>query len=603
MDLEFMNYLLKKLHRKFEMKLINNLKSLWTIILLNKSRKLHFTFLFFLILISSFFELFSIGLFLPFLGILTSPDKVFFYFQKFNLSSIFIYNKSTDLIFPITIIFILAVIFNGLFRMLLLWYQTKLSFSIGAELSNKVYRITLYQPYKTHISKNSSDIISAITNKVAGVIFNILVPIPTLIASIVILIFILSSLIYINPIIAISSFSCFTIIYLLIVLFTKNSIEEAGVITNIENTKVIKTLQEGLGGIRDVLIDGSQETFCEIYKNADLQLRKSQAKITFISTTPRYIIEMFALVLMSIYAFILSSNGTSSPIPILGTIALGAQRILPILQQIFVSYTNIKGGESALVDVLALLNQPMPIIKTNVSDKLNFKDKIFFDDVSFSYNSNSFVLSNINFEIRKGDKIGVFGKTGGGKSTLLDLLMGLLQTTKGQIKIDDINLNYENVKQWQNHLSHVPQNIFLSDSTIAENIAFGVPIHNIDFEELKIAATKAQLIETINNLTEGFYTKVGERGVRLSGGQRQRIGIARALYKKANIIVFDEATSALDNQTESEIMEEIYNLDNELTIIIVAHRLSTLKKCNKFIEVKDHNIFIYEKFENILLND
>ena len=585
------------------MKLIKNLNILWLIIIENRVRKIQFIILFSLILISSFFELFSIGVFLPFLGALTSPERILFYYNNTFISQYFLYNNSKDLILPITILFITAVLLNGIFRVILLWYQTKLSFSIGAELSNKVYSRTLYQPYKVHILQNSSDIISAITNKVAGVIFNILVPIPTLIASIVILFFILSSLIYIDPVVAISSFSCFTIIYLIIIFITKKKISEAGVITNRENTNVIKTLQEGLGGIRDVLIDGSQETFIKIYKNADLQLRKSQAKITFISSSPRYVIEMFVLIIMSIFAFKISSNGSSSPIPLLGTLALGAQRVLPILQQIYVSYTNIKGGEASLLDVLSLLKQPTPIKKIIGENKLSFKSTIIFDNISFAYNNNILVLSNICFQIKKGEKIGIFGKTGGGKSTLLDILMGLLQPSKGSIKVDDEIIDDRNISLWQNHLSHVPQNIFLSDSSIAENIAFGIPLNQIDFDELKNAATKAQLIDTINALPEGFHTKVGERGVRLSGGQRQRIGIARALYKKANIIIFDEATSALDNKTEKEIMQEIYNLDKNLTIIIVAHRLSTLKECNKFIEVKNHNIFVHNNFEEISIID
>jgi ABC-type multidrug transport system fused ATPase/permease subunit len=582
------------------MKLIKNLQALLFIIIEEKYRKLQIIILFTLILISSFFELFSIGVFLPFLGALTSPEKILYYYNNTFISKYFIFNNSRDLILPISILFITAVLLNGIFRVVLLWYQTKLSFSIGAELSNKVYSRTLYQPYKVHILQNSSDIISAITNKVAGVIFNILVPIPTLIASIVILIFILSTLIYINPIVAIGSFSCFTIIYLIIIFITKKKIVEAGFITNRENTNVIKTLQEGLGGIRDVLIDGSQETFIKIYKNADLQLRKSQAKITFISSSPRYIIEMFVLIIMSIFAFKISSNGSSSPIPLLGTLALGAQRVLPILQQIYVSYTNIKGGEASLLDVLFLLNQTTTINKFTQVNKLSFKKNIIFDKVSFSYNNKNLVLSNISFEIKKGEKIGIFGKTGGGKSTLLDILMGLLEPSQGVIKVDDVLINAENISLWQNHISHVPQNIFLSDSSIAENIAFGIPLNQINFEQLKIAATKAQLIDTINALPEGFLTKVGERGVRLSGGQRQRIGIARALYKNSNIIIFDEATSALDNKTEKEIMEEIYNLDKDLTIFIIAHRLSTLKECDKFIEVKNLNLYIHNNFEDII---
>jgi ATP-binding cassette subfamily B protein len=360
-------------------------------------------------------------------------------------------------------------------------------------------------------------------------------------------------------------------------------------------------LQEGLGGIRDVLIDGSQDTFSEIYEKADSQLRKSQAKITYISSSPRFSIEMFALVLMAIFAYQLSNNpnGINNPIPLLGTLALGAQRILPILQQIYVGYTNIKGGESYLVDVLNLLEQPLPEAHNISNKKLLFNKKIIFNNVGFYYTKKSIVLDEINFSINKGSKVGIFGKTGGGKSTILDILMGLLTSTSGTLFIDDQAIDASNVKLWQKHIAHVPQFIYLSDSTIAENIAFGISPDQIDYNRLKIAASKARLLETIELMPNGFLTSVGERGISLSGGQRQRIGIARAIYKQADVIIFDEATSALDSETESEIMQEIYNLDKNITIFIVAHRLSTLKNCNHFFEVGNKRIIEHSSFDEI----
>jgi ATP-binding cassette subfamily B protein len=234
-----------------------------------------------------------------------------------------------------------------------------------------------------------------------------------------------------------------------------------------------------------------------------------------------------------------------------------------------------------------------------------FIDKISFNQVSFRYSSSSpFVLKKINIEINKGEVIGFMGTTGSGKSTLLDILMGLMPPSIGELKIDGVKINDNNCRSWQTHIAHVPQAIFLSDTTIAENIAFGVPYNKIDMKRVIEVSQKAQIAELIENMDQKYLTFVGERGIRLSGGQRQRIGIARALYKKADVIVFDEATSALDNETEKEVMNSIYQLGEvgELTIFIVAHRLTTLKNCNKIFELSRGKIMRTGSYHELVEN-
>jgi ATP-binding cassette subfamily B protein len=311
------------------------------------------------------------------------------------------------------------------------------------------------------------------------------------------------------------------------------------------------------------------------------------------------------MILIASLAYSLAGDpsGIASAIPVLGALALGAQRLLPVMQQSYASWSYIRGGQATLGDALDLLDQPLP----NHADALTlsaipFKHSITLNNLAFKYTANTpWVLqSGLNLSIPKGSRIGLIGSTGSGKSTLLDILMGLLQPTQGSMSIDGVNINNQNYRGWQAHIAHVPQAIFLSDSTVAENIAFGEPAEQIDYRRMIQAAQKAQISDTIESWTNKYNTAVGERGVRLSGGQRQRIGIARALYKRADVIVLDEATSALDDRTERAVMRSIENLGDDVTVIIVAHRLTTLKSCTQIVELEDGRIKRSGSYQNII---
>lgn len=558
------------------------------------SRRIQFSLLFLLMIIASFAEVISLGAVIPFLSVLTSPEsllksttiqKIIFKFQIKN---------PKDLLLPITIFFSITVILSGIMRFVLLWFQTRLCYSVGADFSYNIYRKTLFQKYSIHISRNSSEVISGISNKANSIIYAALLPLLSTLSSILMLFMMLSILLYINTQVTIITVLGFILIYSLIIKFANKKLAYYSSLSSIKSSQVVKAIQEGLGGIRDVLIDGTQNAFCEIYKNADFPLRRAQANVVIIGGSPRFGIESLGIVLVAILAYSLSSRegGIGTAIPTLGAFALAAQRMLPILQQAYSNWTIIKSSEAYLSDTLDLLDQPLP--KYANEEKIapiNFTSKIILQNISFKYlDKYPFVLKNLNLEINKGEMIGFIGTTGSGKSTLLDILMGLISPTKGNILIDNLVLDESNFRSWQTHIAHVPQSIFLSDSTIAENIAFGVPFEKIDFKKIKLVCEKAQISDIIETWEKKYLTMVGERGIRLSGGQRQRIGIARALYKNAEVIVFDEATSALDNKTELDVMSSINNLSQELTIIIVAHRLTTLKNCNKIIELKNGEI-------------
>jgi ATP-binding cassette subfamily B protein len=351
-----------------------------------------------------------------------------------------------------------------------------------------------------------------------------------------------------------------------------------------ESTFVIKSLQEGLGGIRDVLIDGSQAAYCHIYRKADQPLRRAQGINSFINYGPRYAMEALGMLLIASLAFALAeqSEGIAKAIPVLGALALGAQRLLPVLQQAYSSWSSIRGGQASLQDALELLDQPLPEYADQPPAKpMPFLQEISLKQISFRFSQQTpWVLKNLNLTIAKGGRVGFVGVTGSGKSTLLDIVMGLLQPTSGVLEIDGQAVAPTNHRAWQARIAHVPQAIFLADSSIEENIAFGVPKEQIDRVLVRQAAQQAQIADIIETWPKQYQTFVGERGIRLSGGQRQRIGIARALYKQADVIIFDEATSALDNETEQAVMQAIESLGRELTILLIAHRLSTLQGCD-----------------------
>jgi ATP-binding cassette subfamily B protein len=400
---------------------------------------------------------------------------------------------------------------------------------------------------------------------------------------------ILIAILFVDATIALAAFGGFGLIYALIVKLTHTRLSINGQIVAQESTNVIKSLQEGLGGIRDVLIDGRQDAYCQIYRNADQPLRRAQGGNSFISSSPRFVTEALGMLLIASLAYTLTQepDGVSRVIPVLGALALGAQRLLPVLQQAYSSWSVILGGQASLQDTLELLDQSLPDYADQPPKKsLPFKQCICLNQLWFRYNHQApWVLKDLNLTIAKGSRVGFIGDTGSGKSTLLDIVMGLLQPTNGAVEVDGELITAANHRDWQTHIAHVPQAIFLADSTIEENIAFGVPIAEISHARVKQAAQQAQISDVIETWPKQYQTFVGERGIRLSGGQRQRIGIARALYKQADVIVFDEATSALDSETEYSVMQATEGLGEHLTLLIIAHRLTTLKNCTQVVEL------------------
>jgi ATP-binding cassette subfamily B protein len=392
--------------------------------------------------------------------------------------------------------------------------------------------------------------------------------------------------------------------YGLITWLTRHRLEHNSRRIAYEQTQVIKALQEGLGGIRDVLLDGTQPVYCDIYRQADRRWRQAHGNNIFVGGSPRFAMEALGMVLIAVLAYILSrqTDGIVAALPVLGALALGAQRLLPALQQIYSAWASIAGSRASLVGTIDLLDQPMPsrVLQT-ASSPLHFHNDICFNGVRFRYTSDGpWVVDGLDLVIPKGMRAGFVGGTGSGKSTTLDLLMGLLVPTDGEILVDGRPISGDRIRAWQQAIAHVPQSIFLADTTIVENIAFGVPRSAIDMSRVQQAARQAQIADFIEDQSGGYNTVVGERGIRLSGGQRQRIGIARALYKRASVLVFDEATSALDSITERSVMEAIDGLNRDLTIFLIAHRLTTVRRCDMIVEMEHGRVVAQGTYDQLL---
>jgi ATP-binding cassette, subfamily B, bacterial PglK len=568
-------------------------------------RKKQLAILGLLMILASFAEVLTIGAVLPFLGVLTAPEKIFAYEFAQPFIAILQIQSTQELLLPITIIFMLAALVSGCTRLALLWVQTRLSMAIGADFSVQVYERTLYQPYSMHVSRNSSEILAG-ARKAEGLVGGIIQPVLLVISSTVILLAVIATLLAIQPVIALAAFLGFGLIYAVVVSITKRRIAHNSQTIAAQQGKLNKAIQEGLGGIRDVLIDGTQPVYSKLYKDAFLPWQRALASNQVVGASPRFGVEALGMVLIAGLAYVLAAaggvaGGATNAIPVLGVLALGAQRLLPVLQQIYNAYITIKGNQASTQDALDLLDQPMPEHAHAHSPRpLAFDTSITLKDLGFRYNPQGpWVLRHLNLEIPKGSRVGFVGVTGSGKSTLLDLVMGLLTPTEGELLIDNTALTPQNTRAWQAHISHVPQAIFLSDTSIAENIAFGVPPDQIDLHRVKQAAQQAQIAQTIEGWRNSYDTLVGERGVRLSGGQRQRIGIARALYRRANVIIFDEATSALDNETEAAVMQAVETLGRDITILIIAHRLTTLRNCDRIVELASGGIKVIGGYEQM----
>lgn len=544
-----------------------------------------------MMVLSALAELSSFGAVLPFLEAINSePDVHQNGIYKLTYDALpFIEPNNVTAFF--TVFFIVLVIFSSLVRLKTLRMSGKFAASLGSEMSTLAFKNTLYQQYQVHLSRNTAEIINTIaiqSNRCVLGVYAIL----NMITSMFVALAIFLALFLVDWQVSLFITLAFSSLYLLIASNFKHTLKKNSSLIEKYSRLSLKDLQEGLRGVRNVILGGLQPYYIDSFSEFDLKQRNYEANSQFLAGSPRFILESAGMIILAIIGFTFIHYSNSNPLAILGVFALGAQKLLPSLQLVYSGWAQVNAFKSDFISMYNLLNQPISPTFLSASTKFKFITSVEFKDVSFKYASAKVnVIDKLNIKINAGDIVGIVGKSGGGKSTFSDLFAGLISPTSGKIYVDGIDLNEptnsSKLQSWRESISYIPQDIFVTDSTIIENIAIGLDKSTIDFKKVRECCKIACIDEYIVSLPSKYDTLVGESGSRLSGGQKQRIGIARALYRSTPCYIFDESTSALDYETEMKIINNLKENVLGATILMIAHRLSSLKFCNRIIEFTD----------------
>ncbi len=573
-----------------------------------KSQLLKILILMFTSGIADIIQIFS---FIPFLYILSNDyyliiqNKSFLKF--FDLIGYTPSSTKSLLMLSAILISIISLISNIL-RMINLWFMLRVSDLIGNDLSLNAFNNILDKDYQFHINKNSSENVTALTaysNQTIIFIHHNL----KLISGFISLLILLSGLFIYQFNITFISFIIFSLLYLIFIKYAKIKLSENSKDIAENNVLLLKNSRESFGNIREVILNRIKNFYLKNHYEIRFRYSLLITQNNFLGQAPKYLLETIGFVLLAFLALIISlqKSNLNNVFPIMGVLAVSIQRILPTLQQIYGAWAVTRSCTTDVTYILKFNYKKEKIIGNKLIKNICLKE-LELKNIYFKYSEKQpFVLENISFNIKKGERIGILGTTGSGKSTLLDILTGLLKSNSGDLIVNGKNMNKainkDHLSDWQSSISHVPQNIYLSDSTFAENVALKSNDQIIDLGRVISACKKAQIYDFIKSTKYGFRTQVGERGINISGGQRQRIGLARALYKESSFLIFDEATSALDETTERKFIEEIFSLKQDITMVFVAHRLKTLEYCDRIIKIEKGKIKAIGKPDQILKKD
>ncbi|WP_198331052.1 ABC transporter ATP-binding protein [Psychrobacter cibarius] len=541
-----------------------------------------------LVVVMAFTELLGIASIAPFMalvGDISILEKSNVFAELYQLSGI---TDPMDFVFYTGLLVLVALSVSTLVSMFTIWKLSLYAARVGTEIADRLYAYYMQEDWQFHASGSSAQLTKQVSTEAIRVTNGIVQPLMQMNAKVVLATLISVSILIYNPIIAITGLFIFALAYFLLYKLVRKKLVSNGQKISQVSTERFRLMNEGFGGIKDVLLLNRSQDFVKRFEESGKVFSRALGLNAGISQVPRYFMELIAfgtmigLVLLLIK---LHEGNLGAVLPILAVYALAAFKLLPALQQIYSSIAQIKGNLSAFEAIKGDLERSVsshkPITKETLSIRTELKQQITLSDIKFNYPGKSRpAVNGVTMTIPVNSVVGLVGSSGSGKSTLIDLLLGLLMPQSGHIYVDDTRITSENKRAWQDTLGFVPQSIFLSEGTIAENIAFGLPVTDIDLKQVNKALELASLTELVSQLPDGVNTKVGERGVQLSGGQRQRIGIARALYHEADVLVFDEATSALDGITEKVIMDAIHDFSGQKTIIMIAHRLKTVQKCD-----------------------
>ena len=555
-----------------------------------------------LTLLGAFAELVTLGAVLPVLAIAAHPAVM----PSFPVIGPLLVRLSAAIgagpAATAAVLLVVAAIGSILVRIALLWSQQKFTLGLYQDLTMRIFARSLRQPYSWYLKQNSSDLLAS-SQKLSTVIFGVINPLLLAFSSGLMAIAMTAFLIYLDPRAAMIAGAVIAVTYALISGATRRRSAKISEVLAGVYSRRMQTMQETLGGIRDINLDQSQPVFEARLLAVEDRYRRVMVVANMLTSAPRVLVEGIAIILIAVMAAWYSSQpgGVIGALPVLGALALGAQRMLPMIQIVYQSWTSYSLYSGTVGDVVDLLRAPVEDMAPLPSEAeiRYFSNSIGLQDLAFSYEPGRAALGGVDLTIAKGERIGVIGKTGSGKSTLVDIVMGLLRPSGGALTVDGEPIGEANLANWKAQIAHVPQAIFLADATIADNIAFGHLPAGVDQGRVERAARDAGLDEFLASLADGLATMVGERGVRLSGGQRQRIGIARALYKKASLLILDEATSALDDETEAAVMASVERLGRDLTIILIAHRLSTLAGCDRIYRLDGGRIVDQGSYDEV----
>lgn len=589
-------------------------------ILLTKHQKIRIVELGFLMLIGGFLEMLSVSIMLPLINAIMKPEEVMEKWYSKIICNFFQITTSKNYLIFISIAFAVLYIVKNVY--LILEYRAQYKFVYGNMFSmeSKLLHNYLYKPYEFYLNAKSTEIIRIVNNDTT-IVFQMLSTLIQLFTELVVSIAVVTTIFFISPII--TSFVAFVLVGLVIVInfVIKPIMNKAGEINQETYTGLNKWLLQAIHGIKEVKVMQREDYFQNNFDNHGKRLANTLRTTNFLTNVPKMLIEAVSMssIFVMIAFMVYQGKDLSAMIPVLTAIAMAAIRLLPSVNRISAAMGSVAYSEPMLDKLLENVkgirkeneeksNEKVSKSKIIDSQKnsalqkiTGIKSKLELSDVTFKYpEGNREVLVNANMTINKGDMVGIVGPSGAGKTTTVDIILGLLKTQNGEILVDGVSI-YDDLKGWLSQIGYIPQTIFLLDSSIRSNVAFGISENEISDEDVWRALDEASLSDFVRTLPEGINTEVGERGVRLSGGQRQRIGIARALYLNPEILIMDEATSALDDITEKEIMDAIRNLQGKKTMIIIAHRVSTLDSCNCIFSVNEGKIVTEKEQKGLMV--
>jgi len=512
-----------------------------------------------------------------------------------------------DFLFWLGIGVLLVLTLAAGISMFTIWRLSMYGAKVGAELGNRLFGHYMHQPWLFHASGSSSQLTNRISQETQRVTNSIINPLMQMDAKLVMVTFMATAIFLYNPIVALSGLSVFATAYMLLYKTVRRRLVRNGRYISEAQQMRFKLMGEGFGGIKDALLLGRQKEFTDRFKAACDKFAVAQGTTQALAQVPRYALELIAfgsVIFLVLYLLAAHDGNLGSILPVLSVYALAGFKLLPALQQVYTGLTQIRGNLAAF-DALRddLRASSLETAKANepTVERIVPQHEVHLNNIVFSYpGKEAPALKNLSITIPANGVIGLVGASGSGKSTAIDLLLGLIEPQQGNLAIDGQPLSRETIRAWQNSVGFVPQSIFLADSSIRENIAFGLPPESIDEEKVKTAATMAHLDDLLAELPGGLETRVGERGVQLSGGQKQRIGIARALYDDADVLILDEATSALDGITEKLIMDAIHDFSGRKTIVMIAHRLATVRQCDSIYLLRNGQVEDQGTYEELV---